>query len=272
MNPSTPPNHAFSNRDLMELAQLDALGLLDDGERHSFEQAFRNAPASIQQLVRDSQARAVQIDALLPSVQPPASLRQRVLAAVAAAVRSESRRPEVAGRLTPEIARSTSVAPFWRAAAIGSMAAALLFGVVTLKLYSDFQNVNSTVQANAVADKFLKDFGVKFEHMLTSDKTEFVQFSPASAEARGSALLMVDGENETGQFFARDLPQIEGGYTLALLDPSGNVVRTIARIDSQSSRVVNQFANLKVSPGQSFVLKSAAQQEAVLKSVGAGSL
>lgn len=263
---STPPHPEFNNRDLIELAQLDALGLLDEAERQAFEKAFKAAPASIQLLVREGQARASDIDAWLPDAKAPASLRQRVLAAVSAAVRSESRQPEVAGRLTPAIARSTSVTPYWRAAAIGSMAAALLFGVVTLKLYGDFQSMNNMVKSNALADQWLKDFGPRFEHALYSDKTEFVQFSPSSAEARGSAVMLMDAEASSAQFFAKDLPQIDGGYTLALLDAGGNVVRTIGRIDSASSRVVDQFANIKVKPGESFVLKSAAQNETILQS------
>lgn len=268
MNPSTPtPSHPdFSNRELIELAQLDALGLLDEAERQAFERCFTGAPASIKQLVRDGQERASQIEGWLPNVQPPASLRDRVLAAVSAAVGSESRQPRVAGRLAPALFHRAAVAPYWRAVAIGSMAAALLFGVVTVKLYGDFQSVNSTLQSNAVADLWLKDFGPKFEHLLTSDKTQFVQFSPATASARGSALLLLDSDSASAQFFAKDLPHVEGGYTLALLDSSGAVVRTIARIDSQSSRVVNQFANLKVNPGESFALRVAGERQAVLKS------
>ena len=267
MNPQPPhPQPEFNNRDLIELAQLDALGLLDEPERLAFEKAFRAAPASIQLLVRDGQARASEIDAWLPDTRPPASLRQRVLAAVSAAVRSESRQPSVAGRLTPAIARSTTVAPYWRAAAIGSMAAALLFGVVTLKLYGDFQSVSAITQNNAVQDKLLKDFGVRFEHALYSDKTKFVQFSPAEANVRSSAVMLMDNENASAQFFAKDLPQIEGGYTLALLDANGKVVKMVARINSESSRVIHQFADIQLKAGESFVLKAAAQDQAVMKS------
>jgi hypothetical protein len=263
MNPSN--NADFNNRDLIELAQLDALGLLDEAERQAFEKAFRAAPASIQMLVREGQARAADIDAWLPDTQPQASLRQRVLAAVAAAVRSDSRQPEVAGRLAPPIARSTTVAPFWRATAIGSMAAALLFGVVTLKLYTDFQNVNSTLKANAVADMFVKEFGPKFEQAFTSEKTKFVQFA-ASSGGRGSAVMLMDEGAATAQFFAKDLPAVEGGYTLALVDAQGNVVKTIARLNSGASRYVDQYAEVHVKPGESFVLKTAAQNEAVMQS------
>jgi len=266
MTPSTPPHPDFNNRDLIELAQLDALGLLDEGERQLFERAFKAAPASIQQLVRDTQSRASQIDAWLPDVQPPASLRQRVVAAVTAAIRSESRQPEVAGRLHPVISRSTTVSPYWRAAAIGSMAAALLFGVVTLKLYNDFQTVNSNLQSNALQDKWLKDFGPRFEQMLTSGKTQFVQFDAASDGARaGSAVALLDPETETGHFLAKDLPQVDGGYTLALLDPAGNVVKTIARIDTQSSRVVTRLDAVKLTPGQTIALKTAGDRQTVLK-------
>jgi len=270
MNPPNPSHSQppeFSNRDLIELAQLDALGLLDEPERQAFEKAFRNAPASIQLLVREGQARASDIGAWLPDAKAPASLRQRVLAAVAAAVRSDSRQPEVAGRLTPSIARSTSVTPFWRAAAIGSMAAALLFGVVTLKLYGDFQNVSEMSHANGVADMWLKEFGAKFEHALYSDKTQFVQFSPSNTGSpNGAAVMLMDSGSSSAQFFAKDLPQIEGGYTLAVLDASGNVVRTIARIDTPSSRVATQFADIKMKPGESFVLKTASQNQTVMQS------
>ncbi|MFT3684189.1 MAG: hypothetical protein QM783_04545 [Phycisphaerales bacterium] len=266
MNPSSTPNNGeFTNRDLIELAQLDALGLLDESERQAFEKAFRSAPASIQMLVREGQARAADLDAWLPEAQPPASLRQRVLAAVAAAVRSESTQPEVAGRLAPPIAKSSTVAPFWRATAIGSIAAALLFGVVTLKLYADFQNVNSTLQANAVADKFLKEFGPKFEQAFTSEKTKFVQFAPSTG-ARGAAVMLMDEGSATAQFFAKDLPTVEGGYTLALVDAQGNVVKTIAHLNTGASRYVDQYAELHVKPGESFVLKTAARDEAVMRS------
>lgn len=266
MNPPTPPHPDYNNRDLIELAQLDALGMLDEAERAAFEKAFKAAPASIQQLVRDSQLRAAEIEPWLPDVQPQASLRERVLAAVAAAVRSEQNRPEVAGRLTPTIARSSTVAPFWRAVAIGSMAAAVLFGMVTIKLYGDFQNVNDVVKTNMVADKWLKDFGARFENSLYSDKTKFVQFSPATASARGSAVMLVDDGSGSAQFFAKDLPPVEGGYTLALVGPDGQVVRTIARLDTTSNRQMNQFANLKLQPGESFAIKTASQDQTVMKS------
>lgn len=272
MNPTHSNGHpgssggAWSNRELIELAQLDALGLLDEQERQAFERAFARAPGAIQQLVRDSQLRATELSSLLPDVQPPATLRQRVLDAVAGAIAGESAQPEVTGRLMPAIARASGVAPFWRAAAIGSVAAALLFGVVTVKLYSDIQRVNDVVHANAVADRFMAEFGRRFETAFYSDKTEFVQFSPASNGAAGMAVMLVDQEGESAQFFAKDLPQVEGGYTLALIGPDGQVVRTIARIEPASSRIVNQFAGLKIAPGQSVALRTAVAEQTVMTS------
>jgi hypothetical protein len=78
--------------------------------------------------------------------------------------------------------------------------------------------------------------------------------------------MLMDSAASSAQFFAKDLPQIDGGYTLALLDSGGNVVKTVARIDSSTSRVINQLAGIKVKPGESFVLKAAAQNQTVLQS------
>ncbi|MBY0308343.1 MAG: hypothetical protein K2Q09_06350, partial [Phycisphaerales bacterium] len=100
---------------------------------------------------------------------------------------------------------------------------------------------------------------------LTSDKTQFVQFTPA-AGARGSAVMLMDEGAATAQFFAKDLPPVEGGYTLALVDAGGNVVRTIARINTASGRYVEQYAQVRARPGESFVLKAGSRDGAVMKS------
>jgi hypothetical protein len=77
-------------KDLLETAQLDALGLLDDDEAAAFDRAFRAAPQAIQARLREAQARVASSDALLADVVAPASLRPKVLGGVYAAMRAEA--------------------------------------------------------------------------------------------------------------------------------------------------------------------------------------
>jgi hypothetical protein len=89
---------------MIESAILDAMGLLDDSEREQFERAFRTASPVIQAQIRREQTRLSQIEALLPDVTPPASLR----AAVVDAVRRQIEAGQTASGqfVAPELLRS----------------------------------------------------------------------------------------------------------------------------------------------------------------------
>src|SRR5215471_5879583 len=95
---------------LIELAVLDAMGLLDESEQSQFEGAFRAAAPQVQAQVRREQTRLSVIEALLPDVQPPAGLRAAVIEAVRAQMLAEA--DGVAGVLPPMI-KSRRVSPWW---------------------------------------------------------------------------------------------------------------------------------------------------------------
>jgi len=62
--------------ELLEAAQLDALGLLDDAERDAFDAAFFAASPDVQAQIRREQARLVRTDWLPSSeVEPSAGLK-----------------------------------------------------------------------------------------------------------------------------------------------------------------------------------------------------
>ncbi|MDX2148044.1 MAG: hypothetical protein SFZ23_11025 [Planctomycetota bacterium] len=72
---------------LLEAAQLQALGLLDEADRVEFEAALQAASPELRAQIRQEQARLVGVDpwtlapeALNDEIQPPADLRERVLA------------------------------------------------------------------------------------------------------------------------------------------------------------------------------------------------
>ena len=64
----------MTTRELLELASLDAMGLLDDNEHEAFEGAFRAAAPAVQRQVRREQERLTGDTSTLPDVDPPAEL------------------------------------------------------------------------------------------------------------------------------------------------------------------------------------------------------
>ncbi|MSR44888.1 MAG: hypothetical protein EXS15_05985 [Phycisphaerales bacterium] len=76
-----------SNRDeIIELAQLEALGVLEGVDCSRLERLFRDTTLQVQREVLDLQAAVVTQTLLLPTIEPEGSLRLRVLATVAQAV------------------------------------------------------------------------------------------------------------------------------------------------------------------------------------------
>lgn len=118
----------MSLQELIELAILDAMGLLDEREQSAFEAAFRVASPAIQAQVRREQTRLSRIEALLPDVTPPAGLRAAVLAVIRDEIAAGQK--HVVGAIAPTMYKSRGVSPVWRAAALGLAAAAVVLALI----------------------------------------------------------------------------------------------------------------------------------------------
>ncbi len=81
---------SISREELLELAVADAIGVLDEVDTARFERAFSSAVPSLQAEVRVAQDRVALDRMLLVDEQPPASLRLKTLARVAAAIELEA--------------------------------------------------------------------------------------------------------------------------------------------------------------------------------------
>lgn len=227
----------FSTQELLELAQLDVLGLLDAEERESFERAFRAAPPALQAQIRREQTRLAGdgMTNLLPQVEPPLGLRARVLSAIRDAmttVAGRSRDRDIAGRLTPEIAAAHGVNRWWRAGAIGAVAAAVVFAFTTLQVRSDYDQLAAATRANQMTEFFLKEYGHRFEKSLLSPSTRFVQFSPADtssidSDGVGKALLLLDQSTNRAQLLLKNLASASGEYSLVIMDEQGQIARAV---------------------------------------------
>lgn len=279
----------MNTKTLFELATLDAWGLLDDQERQALDAAFAAAPAALQAQVRAHQARLSDLSAILPDVRPSASLRDRVLAAVgaeqalagasSAVVRPASTldHPGVIARIVPgpagmpPMVRSRMVSPLWRAAAVGSAVAAIVFGFATVQMHLGYAELEKAIANDRVAELFAKEFGPKFENALLDERTQFIQFASQVQAARdpaaapldraidsGMAVILLDRRTGAAQFFSKDLPDGER-LQLTILDARGNPGDVLLSFRATGSREIQTIEKLDLAPGESLVINAASQ-------------
>lgn len=251
MNPMNINNHKnpepMTIAQLIELAGADALGLLDEGERASFEAALAAAPEHVRAMVRSQQSlQGEALSASLPGVEPRAELRDMTIDRVLREAGTAGQLKEIAGRIEAGhmTLPSRGVSPVWRAAAIGSIAAALVFGVALFSLRYEQRNFDNAARADAASAMFLKEFGSRFENALVNPRSEFIKFDVASAggpKTGLSAILIIDPTNKTGTFFVRNLPDDLSGYSLSMASADGTPGESVLEFRASGKRAVEQL-------------------------------
>lgn len=235
-------------QDMIELAILDALGLLDEEETRAFESAYRGAAPAVQAQIRREQTRLARIEALLPNVTPPAELR----AVVVEAIRREISATHVAGSINPaksvadSMIPSRRVSPLWRAAALGMAAAAVVFGVTTLKFQFHLDEMRRQMQDSELLALVNTQFGPKVRDVLFSRDTKRVILTPAPS-TKGQASIFLNPEWTDALFFCRAI-SAPAGRTLkvAIIDGDNKIVRELATFTSSG-----ELKPLKVPIGRS---------------------
>lgn len=267
---STPSGRRLSTAELFELASLDALGLLDEPERREFEEAFQRAPSALRAQLRAQEARMVELESTLPRVEPPATLRARVIAAV-----QEAYQAARAGRLarlqslagSPALLPARGVSPIWRAAAIGCAAAAIVFGVATQMMRERYRELDTAFTTSAALELYMREFGPRFEQMFVDPQTRFVQFQspvvPAAPAAAGDArpvepgaVLMLNPRSRQATFYCRRLPEESGRYDLVIIAPDGTATRAVLSFIASGPSVAKQIEELDVPDGATLSLES----------------
>lgn len=212
----------MKTHELLELAALDALGLLDEVERDAFDAAFRAAPPALQAQIRREQTRIAGDDTLLPRVEAPIGLKARVMAAwrdAVEAMSSRSRAKRLVASLT--LMPSRGVSPLWRAGAIGCAAASVVLAVAMFTIRGQFNEVKAAANSINAAEVWRKEFGATFERAFFAPGTSFVQFDANGAEVKAQAVMLVDATNNTAQLYLRELPPGVGSLMLVALGPDG---------------------------------------------------
>lgn len=162
----------ISREELLELATADALGVIDEVDSARFERAFAASAPSLQAEVRALQDRIAGDPALLASEQPPASLRLKTLARVAASIEEHAAAPiatigpartRADGRgtidrdaIVQEILERTALERrptqhIWRAAAL------FLFAALVVALYFEAQQRQISARLMDFVDRRLVD-------------------------------------------------------------------------------------------------------------------
>lgn len=266
---------------LLELAALDVLGVLDPEEREAFEAAFAASPPELQAHIRREQLRVARSERLLPKVEAPLGLRARVLAALREAMQSVGGRKEVAGRITPgslDLAPVQGVNRWWRAASIGAVAAAVAMTAIALQFRSDYSNVQTVMKSDNISEAMREHFGTWLERDLLSPATRHIAFSPVeawagNAEGVAKCVVLLDTAGNRGQMFVKNLP-IGVSYTLVGLDKDGKVIRRFENmtatalvidqvglaefsLEGVASLAIAETASLDLPAGPRILLRSA---------------
>ncbi|HYE60998.1 MAG TPA: hypothetical protein VD997_03290 [Phycisphaerales bacterium] len=211
-------------QELLEHAHLDALGQLDEKEQAAFEAAFTVAPPAVQAQIRREQARFANMDHLLPQVEPPAYLRERVLNAVSAAMIAEGAGTDL------NLAPAKRVHTAWRASAIGLVTAVVVLGVAFVNVYTANQRMTHHFEDDAANSAFLQRFERTYMGDVLYSATSQRVLMTAAQGFSGKAVIWVDEKWNDSKMFC-ELPGLQGeSYRLVVVDDNGAIERTITEI------------------------------------------
>jgi len=281
---NTPESSPESREELLDLATLESLGMLDDEQSRTFWRRLDSASDAIRAEIIERQAGLAAERAFLSAEDPDPSLRSRVVGAVRAA--SAVRQPVQVGadagatasgggdaepwrggdeeprplrqlvermRREQEIERRSRTAPWlWRAASL-VLAAGLVVSVwFQARLSERVASIAELAMQRQTEDQLRALIGPGLDRFLAG-RCEVIGLAGASAEARGAASLLIDPSLEDGFLVVQGLPAIEGGYVLRGIDESG---ATSVILEFQPVGAVGGYRvpaeRLAVMPGRRF--------------------
>lgn len=258
---------------LIENAALDSFGLLDRREVELFELELAKAPLAVKASVASLQERLVMID-LPPEITagdlantPPTDMRERVLATLGTEIAAAAIVAAGGESGSYRLAKASNVSLWWRATAIGAIAAAIVLGITTVMLRESFREVDNAMQSNAMLSQVSR-YSNSFENLLLDPATKFVQFTPvATNEKKTPAAVLMYRDGGEAQFVARDLSHDLAKFKLVATDEKGEQ-HTLA--DISGPRAATKCIMSGMDAGTTLALVPAGQDasKAILKSVG----
>jgi hypothetical protein len=239
-------------QELLEQAHLEALGLLDEREQASFEAAFAVAPPAVKAHVKAEQARWAPMEELLPQVEPPVELRDRVLDAVTAAMVSQG-----AGELGLKPGKRVSWA--WRATSMGLMTAVVVLGASIFYINSTIKDSEQQIRDGGASQGAIQ-YGYSFmkDALYNPATTRVVMTNSDTAAAfTGTASIFQCPDWDHARLFCQ-LPKASDNctYRVVVIDPKTNAIGK--QLDEFSSSGPSQSRKLpKLAPGTTIALVEA---------------
>ncbi|MEK6702340.1 MAG: hypothetical protein AABZ53_08760 [Planctomycetota bacterium] len=258
-------------QELIENAQLDALGLLDERERDDFDRAFRAAPPALQAQLRREQARLCQIDTLLPQGEASPGLFERILAAVRAARGEEATQPvehEGSARVarTLPMTQATRVHRFWRATAIGFATASIVLSGVFIYLQRTAENKQLAAEREARDSGLVATFHPQFytEQLFAKDTGRYV-LTGVSPQFLGKCAVYTSPQWEgQARLYCQSVPAAKGNsLRIVVLDAAGNIERELSEFNSEGSLETRTFTLGDVDPRRLALVSAPTGQPAV---------
>lgn len=221
----------MNTSDLFEMASLDALGLLDTEERRAFEDALGSVSPSIKEEVSRQQRRLTDLEDLLPNVEPSASLRGRVIAAVLEAMAAMA--PKTTGDVLAKIGAGEwsirrNVSPIWRAACLGFATATVVLIAVGFNMRTQYDGAMEAFRDRDITLLIAQELGASFVDPFFNPKTRRVSFEPFSEDLSARAVVLIDPDSKTAFLVTRNLPTVNGEYRLVIVDDAGAIQQTLA--------------------------------------------
>jgi hypothetical protein len=223
----------MTREELIELAALDAYGLLDDYEAALYTRSFHHAPAAVQDEILTLQAELAVSDVLEISDEPDGALRARVLAAVAGAIERESAglgplasighpRPTEHRAVIGRIGGGRS-AQFWRAAAFVMMAAALVMAYFLTDALRQTNQVLYVALGIETEKALPRLVGPGFEEFVLNPNSQARYLLPPQLDNGAFAVVYVNPQTQQAFLAAFGLPAGRGQYTLEMQQSDGTL-------------------------------------------------
>jgi hypothetical protein len=242
----------MNTRDLLEMASLDALGLLDEQERDDFERAFRDASPALKAQLRREQSRFADLDKWLPAVEPPASLRGRVLGAVREAIAAVSApEPAVVARIGPfPMPGWWNTASLWRAACIGFATASVVLAGFFFYISQENRRIGDLALNNRLNDFNRFGAGGNLASIESSKNYKRVVFEGVvgGVPVKALAWMSIDTEKREATLFCYNLP-VQSGYAL-MLEPASGAAPVLLKEFDGGSGLSGSSIKLSIRPGE----------------------
>ncbi|HRP63877.1 MAG TPA: hypothetical protein PK400_11325 [Phycisphaerales bacterium] len=270
----TAPN-PMTRKEMLELAALDVLGLLDEYEAALYTRSFHQAPASVQDEIVQLQAEIAEDPALLSDENPDATLRDRVLDYVSRAMEQELAPIATIGHRRQEPVEQRDVIARigfagsglgWRVATFALCGVVLVFIYFLSVSIQQQHELTKLALDNNTSTQIEQILGRTFKDYFFDDTTHRFNLKPSASSDSARAVLLVAEDFGRAMLITEELPEGTGPMELTVRDANGTV-HVVARFEGRrrlASIEVNvaQFASLgteavwEVRGANDFLLRS----------------